>query len=181
MHRHWNWARVTGFAVAAVLGTLGHFAYDWSGRMAAVGAFCAVNESTWEHMKLLFFPVFGFTLWQLCAERRNAALPAGRAAALSAGLLAIPVLFYTYSGVLGFTVDWMNILIFYLADAALFWLDGQMERWERLWLPWQQSAGLLWLWLLAFLFVFWTFRPPHLGLWQDPVTGLYGLPAVPGS
>ena len=50
----WIWA---GFFMAAVLGTLGHFAYDWSGKSLPVGAFCAVNESTWEHMKLLFFPV----------------------------------------------------------------------------------------------------------------------------
>ena len=50
----WTWA---GFFTAAVLGTLDHFAYDWSGKSLPVGAFCAVNESTWEHMKLLFFPV----------------------------------------------------------------------------------------------------------------------------
>ena len=40
----WTWA---GFFTAAVLGTLGHFAYDWSGKSLPVGAFCAVNESTW--------------------------------------------------------------------------------------------------------------------------------------
>ena len=59
----WTWA---GFFTAAVLGTLDHFAYDWSGKSLPVGAFCAVNESTWEHMKLLFFPVLLFTAVQLC-------------------------------------------------------------------------------------------------------------------
>ena len=39
----------------------------------------------------------------------------------------------------------------------------------------RQVAGLLLLWVLAFLFVYWTFRPPHLGLWRDPVTGGYGI------
>ena len=41
--------------------------------------------------------------------------------------------------------------------------------------PWLQTAGALWLWLLAFLFVWWTFRPPHIGLFLDPVTGQYGI------
>ena len=36
--------------------------------------------------------------------------------------------------------------------------------------------GLLVLWGLAFLFVYCTFHPPELGLWQDPVTLGYGLP-----
>lgn len=41
---------------------------------------------------------------------------------------------------------------------------------------WQQILGLLALWGLAFLFVYCTFHPPELGLWQDPVTLGYGLP-----
>ena len=41
---------------ALVAGTLLHFVYEWFGGnvWAVIGA---VNESTWEHLKLLFFPV----------------------------------------------------------------------------------------------------------------------------
>ena len=77
----WTWA---GFFTAAVLGTLGHFAYDWSGKSLPVGAFCAVNESTWEHMKLLFFPVLLFTAVQLCL-RWESGLLAARAVSTTAG------------------------------------------------------------------------------------------------
>ena len=167
----WTWA---GFFTAAVLGTLGHFAYDWSGKSLPVGAFCAVNESTWEHMKLLFFPVLLFTAVQLCL-RWESGLLAARAVSTTAGLAAIPALFYTYSGVLGRTVDWVNILIFYAADAALFGLDSRLRRSGHFRAPWLQTAGALWLWLLAFLFVWWTFRPPHIGLFLDPVPGQYGI------
>lgn len=167
----WTWA---GFFTGAVLGTLGHFAYDWSGKSLPVGAFCAVNESTWEHMKLLFFPVLLFTAAQLCL-RWESGLLAARAVSTTAGLVAIPALFYTYSGVLGRTVDWVNILIFYVADAALFGLDSRLRRSGHFRAPWLQTAGALWLWLLAFLFVWWTFRPPHIGLFLDPVTGQYGI------
>ena len=40
----------------------------------------------------------------------------------------------------------------------------------------RQVAGLVWLWVLAFLFVWWTFSPPHIALFRDPLTGLYGIP-----
>ena len=38
-------------------GTLLHFTYQLSRNNLFVGLFSAVNESTWEHLKLLFFPM----------------------------------------------------------------------------------------------------------------------------
>ena len=43
-----------GFLFTAAVGALLHFSYDWSGGTVLAAAFSAVNESTWEHMKLLF-------------------------------------------------------------------------------------------------------------------------------
>ena len=40
-----------------ILGTLLHFTYEWSGENIIVAAFSAVNESIWEHLKLLYFPM----------------------------------------------------------------------------------------------------------------------------
>ena len=42
----------------------------------------------------------------------------------------------------------------------------------------RQLAGFLLLWALAFAFVFFTYRPIRLPLWQDPTNGLYGLAAA---
>lgn len=44
------------FIFISILGVLLHFTYEWSGDNPAVGLFSAVNESTWEHLKLIFFP-----------------------------------------------------------------------------------------------------------------------------
>ena len=40
-----------------IIGTLLHFTYEWSGENNFVASFSAVNESTWEHLKLVFFPM----------------------------------------------------------------------------------------------------------------------------
>lgn len=48
---------VTGFLFVGILGTLFHFVYDWCGHARLIGLFVPVNESTWEHMKLLFIPM----------------------------------------------------------------------------------------------------------------------------
>lgn len=165
---------IAGFFTVAVLGTVLHFVYEWSGDSVWVGAFCAVNESTWEHMKLLFFPALLFTLFQLALCKEDCVFPAARAIGVTAGLALIPALYYTYTGVLGFRVLWVDLAIFYLSDAALFRLDARLRRRRPLREPGAQLAGLLWLWALAFLFVWWTFQPPRIGLFWDPVTGQYG-------
>lgn len=165
-----------GFLFTGAAGTLLHFVYDWTGGNTLAAAFSAVNESTWEHMKLLFFPLFLFSIVQVCRMGRNYPnFPAVRAVSTVAGLALIPILFYTYTGVLGFDVMWADIAVFYLADLGAFALDFILLRRGRLSAPWQQVLGLAVLWGLAFCFVWCTFRPPQIALWRDPVTGQYGI------
>lgn len=37
-----------------IFGTLLHFTYEWSNQNLVVSLFSAINESTWEHLKLLY-------------------------------------------------------------------------------------------------------------------------------
>lgn len=166
-----------GFLVTGALGVLLHFTFEWSGKWNVVAAFSAVNESTWEHMKLLFFPMFLFSVVQICLQGRNYPnFLAVRAVSTLTGVVLIPVLFYTYTGALGIHIVWADILVFFLAALAAFALDFHLLQKGRFTSLWQQLLGLLVLWGLAFLFVYFTFRPPMLALWQDPVTGVYGIP-----
>ena len=53
---------IAGFIFTAVFGTFSHFFYGWSNENPLIGLISPVNESTWEHMKLVFSPVL---LWSL--------------------------------------------------------------------------------------------------------------------
>lgn len=157
------------FTVAA--GTLLHFSYDWSGENQIVAAFSAVNESTWEHMKLLFFPMFLFSVVEICFQGRNYPnFPAVRALSAALGTALIPILFYTYTGIFGRHWLWADVAVFVLSALAAFALDFYLLRRGALSAGWAQVLGLLVLWGIAFLFVYFTFRPPLLPLWQDPIT-----------
>ncbi|MCQ5120584.1 DUF6512 family protein, partial [Coprococcus eutactus] len=58
------------------LGVLIHFTYDRSGVNPAIGLFSAVNESSWEHLKLIFFPLLLLTMIVfLWAHINDKALP----------------------------------------------------------------------------------------------------------
>ena len=166
-----------GFLFTGALGTLLHFVYEWSGGSLPAACVSAVNESTWEHMKLLFVPMFLYSVAQIGLLGRNYPnLLAVRALGVLTGLALIPVLFYTYTGILGRNINWVDISIFFLADLAAFSLDFALLRRGKLSGRWMQILGLAVLWGLAFCFVWCTFRPPHLPLWRDPVSGIYGIP-----
>ena len=49
--------QIKAFGLSALGGTLLHFLYDWTGGSILTAPFSGVNESTWEHMKLLFWPL----------------------------------------------------------------------------------------------------------------------------
>ena len=114
-----------GFLFTGALGTLLHFVYEWSGGSVLAACVSAVNESTWEHMKLLFVPLFLFSLVQVCLLGRNYPnVPAVRALSVLTGVALIPVLFYTYTGILGYHITWVDISIFFLADLGpLPWIS----------------------------------------------------------
>lgn len=167
---------LAGFLFTGALGTLLHFVYGWSGGSVLTAAFSAVNESTWEHMKILFFPLFLFSVVQICVLGKTYPnFLAVRAVSTLAGLLLIPVLFYTYTGALGFHVMWADVAVFFLADLGAFALDLRLLRRGRFAEPWQQVLGLIALWALAFWFVWGTFRPLPIALWRDPMTGGSGI------
>lgn len=83
--RKWRTWEVLGLIFVLAAGNLLHFVYDWSGQSPVVGALAAVNESTWEHMKLLTTPWVLWSIVELIALRRTG-LPVLTARA--AGLLA---------------------------------------------------------------------------------------------
>lgn len=111
---------ISGIIFVSILGTLSHFFYDWSNQNTFVAFFSPINESTWEHMKLVFFPMLLFT-WYLSEKYpdNDSVLSAALTGTLF-GTFLVPVLYYTYSGILGFRIAAIDISIFYVSVLAAF-------------------------------------------------------------
>ena len=166
--------QLMGFAVTSLLGTIMHFLYDWLGGAVWVAPFSGVNESTWEHMKLLFWPMLAFAAVQRFFFRERTDLWCIKLRGILLGLSLIPVLFYTYNGVIGPSPDWLNIAIFFIVAAATYLYETKKFRRKERPCPCPKAAlgALL---FLAILFVLFTFKTPHLGIFRDPLTGTYGI------
>lgn len=166
--------QLMGFAVTSLGGTLLHFLYDWLGEATWVAPFSGVNESTWEHMKLLFWPMLLYAVAQSFFFRDREDFWCVKLRGILLGLTLIPVLFYTYNGVIGRSPDWINIAIFFVAAAITFLFEARCFR--RATIPCKHPRpALSLLCAIAVLFVLFTFRPPTLGIFKDPLTGTYGI------
>ena len=54
--KRWRTWETVGLLVVLAAGNLLHFVYDWTGQSPIAAPLAAVNESTWEHMKLFITP-----------------------------------------------------------------------------------------------------------------------------
>lgn len=157
---------VAGAVFVSILGTILHFFYQWSGENFIVGLFAPVTESTWEHMKLLFFPMLLYIIYMSFLFQKNDSLRAALILAALAGLIMIPTIFFTYSGILGFQITAIDIAIFYISVLITFIFAYRLILYGRF----HNGAGILTLILLltAVLFFVFSVYPPDLGLFRVP-------------
>lgn len=129
-------AFILSFFAAAVLGAAWHFLYSLL-PCPLTAVLAPVNESVWEHLKLLYFPplAVGFVMglrWKL-AQRRFWS-------AMAAAILFMPVLllgsFYTLTAGFGVEADPVFDIFLYYISLTLGWVllyrlsrTGAAERW----------------------------------------------------
>ena len=162
------------FLFISVLGVLLHFTYEWSGDNPIVALFFAVNESTWEHLKLLFFPMLLLTIIELLfTEKRQ--LPSNYLFARTIGILSgmafIVIAFYTLTGVFAKLPDAVNITLYFLGVFLALCIENKINRGNS-----QNHSAFAAIVLLALTIAFFVFTkyPPSIGLFANPVlTGFH--------
>ena len=164
-----------GAFVISILGSLLHFVFELLGGWPPAALIAAVNESTWEHLKLAFWPALCYALLE---RRFLRPLPANFWAAKAAGILAMPLVivggFYGYTALAGGNVLWADISLFVVAVFAGQILSARLMKRAPFGRSTRRAAlGLLILLTAAFSLA--TYFPPRAFLFQDPRSGKYGI------
>ncbi len=156
-----------------ILGTILHFTYNWSNNNILIGTFSAVNESIWEHLKLLFFPMLITTIIGYFYFNNNISnYLCIRVKSIIISLIFIIIFFYTYTGILGKNIAFIDIGSFFIAviigNSYTIKKSNNTSSCHNI-------LALTILTLLTLEFILFTFFTPHIGLFKDPITGLYGI------
>lgn len=166
---------IIGFIFVSVLGTLCHFVFEWSGYNTAVGLFCPVNESVWEHLKLIFFPYFIWSVIQMNIMKSERGILPAKLIGVLAGMAFIVSFYYTYTGVIGREIEFLTILSFFIGVAIAFLTDFLLTKSECFnsffWLC-TAVAGFL---IISGIFIAFTVAPPIIPLFRDPKNLSYGI------
>ena len=157
-----------------IVGSAFHFVFELAGEWRPLAIIAAVNESVWEHLKLGFWPAL---IYGLMEYRHINRLSRNFMFAKAIGILLIPVaiavLFY------GYTAFTSHILAVDIAIFVVAVVLGQMTSYKILTaapLPsWTRKLGMVILILLIIAFATLTYHPPQLPIFQDPLTGGYGI------
>lgn len=156
-----------------VTGVLLHFAYDWSGGSRVVAAVAPANESVWEHLKLVLMPVLalGAVEARWVADRRRLCWAKLVEVITASGFVI--AFFYTYTGAFGVhSIVAVDIVSYLAAIAGAQWLSYRIITARSRPAPLEVSALALALLVVGFGLL--TFMPPHIPLFQEVATGVYG-------
>ena len=99
-----------------IAGILLHFGYEWSSSNFFIGSFCSVNESVWEHLKLIFVPtLIVIIIGTFYNKEKYPDYLSYKTSGLIYSLLFTVIFYYTYTGVLGYNITFLDISSFFIA------------------------------------------------------------------
>lgn len=167
MFKKYNIFIIVGIIFTLVLGTLLHFCYEWSGSNFIVGLFSPINESVWEHLKLLYFPM---TLWLIFGYfkygRKNCTYFISALIGFLCGAVSIPILFYSYTFFTQQNFLAVDIIIFIIGTCISFLIMSYIFKNYNFRCRSVKLIILMWE-LIFVLFVFFTIFPPDFILFQN--------------
>lgn len=110
---------IIGLVFSIIVGTIGHFLYDWSNNNKLLGFLFAKNESTWEHIKLGVTPIILWTIIELLTSDLNCLLFA-KFISIIVFMLLLLVLYYGYKYFFRKNNMFYDIALFYVCLAISF-------------------------------------------------------------
>ena len=162
--------------IISIVGTLAHFLYDITNHNKFIGLFTAVNESTWEHIKIALTPILLCGLYDGAAYGQNPNYFLAKCVSLLIPIFIIPSIFYAYKSLSKKPILLIDIFTFYLviflsqfAFKTVIDIPAVPYFFEYL--------GCLVTFVVFGAYAVLTLMPLKLFIFKDPISKKYGFPA----
>ena len=165
---------IVGIILIAIVGSLLHFTYELSGHNKIVAIFSAVNESTWEHIKICMTPTILWSIYEIINYGFSYNFIIAKSISLLVIILLIPLLFYTYIPFTKKSILLLDVICFYITVICSQLTFKYIINTENInngyIIP---SIVLLIIELIAYFSL--TFKPFESFIFEDPISHKYGL------
>lgn len=169
MNKKLKTVQIVVIILAIVFGTLLHFTYEWSGENRIVGLFSATNESVWEHLKLVFYPMLILAIVEYFVVKKEANnYIEAKSLGIFLAIAFIIVFYYTYTGIIGKNFFIIDILTFIISIILGEWVSYKLmiRKSESTTLSKILSLAIIFYFLISF--ILFTYNPPNINLFKDP-------------
>jgi hypothetical protein len=166
---------IVGMLFIIFLGSALHFTYELSGKLTVVATFSAMNESVWEHLKLAFWPSL---IWMLIEyvplKKQTNNFLIAKTLGTNLMVVIIPIIFYSYTSITGksiFAIDITSFIVAVVVGQIVSYKLLKKNQLPRI----TDKVAIVMLIVLGIAFIVFTFYPPHLPIFQDPISRGYGI------
>ncbi len=163
-----------GILFVWILGVLWHFIYDFSGQNFLVGLIAPVNESIFEHTKLIFFPVLIYYIIEYVVFKKigiEVNYLAG-IIALIMGTLLVPFIYYFVTfgfGTSSFVIDILNFFVSALVVFVFrYYLSFAVPIISK-------NLSIVILTILTLFMMYLTIAPPKVPFFYNSESSSYGI------
>lgn len=159
------------------LGVLWHFLFDIFGENRFIGLFAPVNESVWEHLKILFFPfVIAMIIEYFIYGKHAYNFYTSKLIGLTVGILSIITNYYTAVGAFGINNMVTNIGIYVISVIIAYALSYmRMLKTPKMAGGIWESSAIAVIGIYFVLFLIFTYYTPRIPLFRDPTTMNYSV------
>ena len=167
-----------GIIIICLVGTLLHFTYEFSHHNKYVALFSAVNESTWEHIKICMTPTILWSIYEIIKYGFSGNFLIAKSLSILTIILLIPILFYSYTIFTKKSILFIDVICFYITvicSQIVFKYIINLKYLSNFYI--YLSVILLITQIAAYLYL--TFNPFKNFIFKDPITHKYGLDGHP--
>lgn len=164
-----------GIISITLLGVILHYVYDWTNKTLLFTPFVPVNESVWEHLKLGFYGLILFSIFEYkyVIKRVNNYFLAKLLGVLLLEM-TIVIIFYTYNFFSKGSILWVDISSYVLGVIGCQYLTQYIylkkEISKKL-----NLAALIFLFSFVILFSLFTYYPPKFPIFKDNNNNTFGI------
>lgn len=160
--------------VLFIIGAIGHFVYELTGKLFLIGLFFPVNESIYEHTKLAILPLILFYLYGYLKYKPNTnKWFMTFLISLFSSIAFMPMLYYFYTGAFGFESILIDVLIFLvsitISQLLALHIYNNMSKVLNV------KISLIIFMIYFIINIIFTINPPHLPIFLDKTNVTYGI------
>ncbi len=157
-----------------------HFLYEFSNRSFIIGLFTPVNESVWEHLKLVYFPFVFLGILLNIFFNKNYDFNVKVWNYINVSIIKISIFIvtfhYLYSFIFSDSSIIYDIILYYVSMLYGFKIVYNIFKKDNALLNVKNiNFHILSLFIFFIIFIIFTIHPPKLNLFRDPISNTYGI------